>query len=100
MYYQQIRNRRIRRYVQISLKQWFLTGVVPPRGEWRNFQGSASPHVLYNMESFWTGMCTFQTLRQCEFYVATGLVPAEMDVGVMFLEIFQAEFEPPSQERN
>jgi len=49
------------------------------------------------MESFWTGMCTFQTLRQCEFYVATGLVPAEVEVGVVFLEIFQDEFEPASQ---
>jgi len=45
-------------------------------------------------------MCTFQTLRQCECYVATGLVPKEMEVGVMFLENVQAEFEPASQGRN
>jgi len=33
-------------------------------------------------------------------YMLFGLVPAEMEVGVTFLEIFQAEFEPLSQGRN
>jgi len=32
------------------------------------FQGGS---MLYNMESFWTGMCPFQTLHKCYFYAAT-----------------------------
>jgi len=41
------------------------------RGASRDFHGGASPYMLYNMESFWTEMCAFQTFRQCEFYAAT-----------------------------
>jgi len=33
-------------------------------------------------------------------YMLFGLVPAEIEVGVKFLENFQAEFEPASQGRN
>jgi len=33
-------------------------------------------------------------------YMLFGLVPAEMEVGVKFLEIFQGEFEPASRGRN
>ena len=66
------------RYVNSSLVYIASSSVVLNRGGapaqgggWRNFQWGANPYMLHNMESFLTGMCTFQSLRQCEFYVAT-----------------------------
>jgi len=56
----------------------------------KKFPGGASPYMLYNMKSFLMGMCTFQTLRQCDIlrrYLLFGLVPEEMGVGVKFFEV-------------
>ena len=51
--------------------------------------------MLYNLENFWTGMCPFKTLPVLILrrYMLFGLVPAEMEFGVKYIEILQDEFE-------
>ena len=51
---------KVETHFMISVNQWFLTG-----RKSSNFQGIASPYMLYTIENFWMEMCPFQTLRQC-----------------------------------
>jgi len=56
---------------EYRIAQWFLTGgYTSPRGV-NHFQGGGSHCALCNMERFWMGKCSVQTLRQCQFYAAT-----------------------------
>jgi len=42
----------------------YIGGSAPSGGR-QEISRVASPYMLYNMESFWMGMCPFQTLHKC-----------------------------------
>ena len=67
------------------------------RGGVNTFPGGASPYMLYNIEHFWTEMgrslSNVTPVLLLRRYMLFGLVSAEMEVGVKYLEILQAEIE-------
>ena len=78
-------------------------GGAPPQVGVRKFSGGREPLHDLQHGKFLNGNVHFANatpvliLRR---YMLFGLVPAQMEVGVKFLAIFQAEFEPASQGRN
>jgi len=81
-----------------ALKQWFLTGGrAPPQGGVKKFPRGREPlHALQHGKAL-NGNVSLPNatpmliLRR---YMLFGLFPADMEVGVKFFEILQAEFEP------
>jgi len=79
-----------------SLHQWFLTGGArPPGGCQEISRGRKTLHatqhrIFLNGDVSLSNVTTVLLLRR---YMLFGLVPAEMEVGVKYLEILLAEFE-------
>ena len=74
-----------------TLNQWFLTGE-----GFKKFLGGRKPlHTLQHIK-FLNGNVSLSNVTPVLIlrrYMLVGLVPAEMEVGVKYLEILQAEFE-------
>ena len=73
-----------------------------PSGGVKKFSVGREPFHALQHGKFLKGnvnLSNVTTVRISRRYMLFGLVPAEMEVRVKFLEIFPAEFEPASQGR-
>jgi len=86
-----------------DVNQGFLTGEAPPQGGVKKFPGGREPLHALQRGKFFNGdvyLPNVTPVRILRHYILFDLIPEEMVVGVKFLEVLRAEFEPASQECN
>ena len=87
-------------FLLFSLEQWFLTrGARPLRGGVNKFPGGREPLHALQHRKILNGNVSLSNVTPVLIlrrYMLFGLVSAEMEVGVKYLEILQANIQGPN----